>query len=121
MKSTIQYDTDKGVFIRGESEYKTVRNRDMMLNRELTKCLQFQSIFSPPVQRFWMILVHKVATLVLAHCCLQFQCTLFAVSVHITLGKTETCLLQKIIKLKRDRHGICQIFYTRARISKCGK
>ena len=38
MKSTIQYDTDKNVFIRGESEYKTLRNRDMMLNRELTKC-----------------------------------------------------------------------------------
>ena len=55
MKSTIQYDTDKGVFIRGKSEYKTVRNKDMMLNLELTKCLQFQSIFSPPVQRFWMI------------------------------------------------------------------
>ena len=80
----------------------------MMLSLELTKCLQFQSIHSSLVQRFWMILVPKVATLVLAHCCFQFQCTLhclqfqctllfadsmhitlFAVSVHITLGKTD--------------------------------
>ena len=37
MISTIQYDKDQSVF-RGECEYETVRDRDMMLNLELTKC-----------------------------------------------------------------------------------
>ena len=71
--------------------------------------LKFQSIFSPPFQRFWMILVHKVATLVLAHCIVCIVCSFTS---HLARQR-QICFKKKLANLLHQYDSQIFQFYPR--------